>query len=278
MKKLFFSFILLLAAQYVISLNSNPFLSKPLLKENAFLKFKDPAPEFKSALEVERHRVWLNLTNPEGLFKQLLIGYITGATNGWDHQYDAPTIDGNVYADFYSINEDRKLVIQGRAVPFDPSDIVPLGYRSSIIGNLTISIDHADGILETRDIFLKDKVTGKLHNLKKGSYTFSTLAGVFQDRFVLFYDPDIKLGMNDDVKNNLQPLFVTSKDKVISLKSESAPLQEVAVYDISGKILFSSQKIGAPQLEINSIDSGSQILLVKTTLENGLVMTRKVLF
>ncbi|MEO8255054.1 MAG: hypothetical protein ABI554_11775 [Flavobacterium sp.] len=140
-----------------------------------------------TAAAIERNRVWLNLTNAGGAFKQILVGYITGATNGWDKLYDAVTIDSNPYVDFYSINVGKNLTIQGRALPFVVSDEVPLGYKTTIDGTFVISIDHVDGFMVTQDVFLEDKTTGVFHNLKNGAYSFSTLTGRFDDRFVLLY-------------------------------------------------------------------------------------------
>jgi hypothetical protein len=136
---------------------------------------------------VEKNRVWLNLTNVGGAFKQLLVGYIAGATNNWDNLYDAISYDANIYVDFYSINDGRNLVIQGRAVPFVSTDEVPLGYRTTIEGTFEISISKVDGLLVNQDVFVADKTTGVFHNLKTGPYSFSTLAGRFNDRFVLVY-------------------------------------------------------------------------------------------
>ncbi|MBW4361112.1 hypothetical protein [Flavobacterium taihuense] len=135
----------------------------------------------------EKHRVWLNLTNAGGVFKQLLVGYITGATNGWDDLYDGISYDANMYADFYSINDGKNLTIQGRALPFLNTDEVPLGYRTIIEGTFQISIDHVDGLFINQDVFIVDKTTGTCHNLKNGSYSFTTLQGRFDDRFVLVY-------------------------------------------------------------------------------------------
>jgi hypothetical protein len=136
---------------------------------------------------VERHRIWLNLTNAGGAFKQLLVGYVTGATNGFDKLYDGTTIDSNPYIDFYSINGGKNLTIQGRALPFVITDEVPLGYKANIAGVFNISIDHVDGIFLTQDIFLKDLTTGGIHNLKNGAYSFTTEIGRFNDRFLLLY-------------------------------------------------------------------------------------------
>jgi hypothetical protein len=140
----------------------------------------------KKAL-IEKHRIWLNFSNAEGAFKQLLVGYATGATNGWDKLFDSVTIDSNPYVDFYSINLGKRLTIQGRALPFLTTDEVPLGYKTTIVGTFNITIDHVDGLFVNQDIFLKDLVTGVIHNLKNGTYSFTTVAGRFDDRFVLLY-------------------------------------------------------------------------------------------
>lgn len=93
------------------------------------------------------------MTNTEGAFKQILVGYIEGATDDYDRKYDGISFDGNKYLDFYSVNKTAKLVIQGRALPFKSTDVVPLGYRTTIAGEFTIGLDHADGNLTVQPIF-----------------------------------------------------------------------------------------------------------------------------
>ncbi|EJG01580.1 T9SS sorting signal type C domain-containing protein [Flavobacterium sp. F52] len=232
---------------------------------------------------IEKHRIWLNLTNTEGVFKQLLIGYVTGATNFWDNNYDALTMSANPYADFYSINEGKKLVIQGRALPFVVSDTIPLGYKSTIPeGNFTIAIDHTDGNLSNQNIYLQDNVTNTIHNLKTGGYTFRSAPGTFLNRFVLRYtnsDDDKSLG-NEDFENQNQKIVVSVKDKNIKLQSisEQENLQEVSIYDVGGKLLYHKKEIGNKDWIINNFQSGPQILLVKITLENGKTASRKIVF
>ncbi|QKJ62169.1 T9SS sorting signal type C domain-containing protein [Flavobacterium sp. M31R6] len=143
-----------------------------------------------NAVAIERHRVWLNLTNDEGAFKQVLVGYITGATNGVDTAYDGLSIDSNKYIDFYSRIDNQNYVIQGRALPFNETDKVPLGYKTAIEGTFEISIAKVDGLFATQNVFVEDKVTHIIHNLKNGSFSFTTGIGVFNDRFVLRYTDD----------------------------------------------------------------------------------------
>ncbi|NWL02131.1 hypothetical protein DM790_15010, partial [Flavobacterium collinsii] len=233
-----------------------------------------------SATAIERHRVWLNLTNTGGAFKQLLIGYATGATNSWDSSFEAVTLDAHPYLDFYSINENRKLVIQGRALPFTVSDTIPLGYRSALEGEFTIAIDHADGSLNTQTIYLQDNVTKKVHNLTTGNYTFTTAIGVFNNRFVLRYiDPNVTLG-NEEFTSLDNIISVSVKDKNIKLQSfsESENLEETSVYDVGGKLLYNKKGIDNKEWLITNLRSGPQVLLVKITLENGQTVTKKIIY
>ncbi|MFB9080613.1 T9SS sorting signal type C domain-containing protein [Flavobacterium procerum] len=271
-KKYSSNFILLISFVLSCSLNAYPVFGKPVFQNNNY-----PISHCNCIPVAERHRVWLNLTNNQGLFKQLLIGYMRGATNGYDHNYDAVTMDANKYADFYSINEGKKLVIQGRGLPFLLSDTVPLGYRSEIVGDLSISIDHADGDLADLDIYLEDKKTGIMHNLKESNYTFSTEKGAFLDRFVIRYAAQVNLE-NAQFDNNPENLVVVSKNKVITLKSYGNAVEQVSIYDAAGRLIYNISEIKTFDLEIDDIQSGSQVLLIRIFFEDGRKASKKIIF
>ncbi|AWK04502.1 hypothetical protein HYN56_09760 [Flavobacterium crocinum] len=277
MKKLYLSHVLLFTVQLLFLLYPVTAQYAAGTPQRSFDNLKSLFPKSNSLMLEDRHRVWLNLTNTEGIFKQLLIGYIAGATNGWDSSFDAVSLDGNKLADFYSINSNKKLAIQGRALPLEITDKIPLGYRSAVTGNLTISIDHADGDLANQDIYILDKKNNTTHNLRNGGYTFFTQTGTFNDRFEMRYQADQKLGI-DEIGSLTQELTVISKNKIISVNSRDTLLKEVSVFDITGKLLHNSRRIDTFNLEINDIQSGTQIVLVKTTLENGNIITKKVIF
>ncbi|MBE8727440.1 T9SS sorting signal type C domain-containing protein [Flavobacterium hungaricum] len=233
---------------------------------------------YKTTAVIERHRVWLNLSNTQGAFKQLLIGYVQGATNFWDNNYDAITMDANKYLDFYSINEDKKLVIQGRALPFNDTDVLPLGYRSAIVSEFSIEIDHADGLLNTTPVYLEDKKMGVVHNLQKSSYKFKTEIGTFDDRFLIRFGSGT-LGQ-DEFEKTANDVYVSVKDNTIKVSSETLQenLADIFVYDISGKLLFTKKAIGDTQFSIENFQVANQVLVLKIVLENGTVKTTKVIF
>ncbi|MFC0779593.1 T9SS sorting signal type C domain-containing protein [Flavobacterium sp. HJSW_4] len=225
---------------------------------------------------LERNRIWLNIKNAEGAFKQILVGYVEGATNSVDYNYDAATLSGNTYIDFYSINETKKLTIQARALPFDNTDTVPLGYKTTIEGDFTIGIDHADGFFDKQEVYLEDKTTGKIINLRNENYTFNTVAGTFTERFAIRYtSKTLGTGDFEDLESSV---LVSVNNKVINITSSKETIKDVNVFNVGAQLLYNKNKVNSQELQISNLHSADQVLLVKVTLENGSTVTKKVIF
>lgn len=238
------------------------------LNNSNFYKTKNP--KAKTTITIEKNRVWLNLTNKEGAFKQTLVGYITGATNTWDKLYDGESYDGNDFLDFYSINEDKNLTIQGRALPFDENDEIHLGYRIAVEGTFTINIDETDGLLSKQEVFLEDKLTSKTVNLKEGNYTFNTAAGTFNDRFVLRYT-NKTLGKEEvELNDGIIALYSNNyKTLIIRNNVNDATVNAVELFNLLGQNITNWEVEGSEQINIqipikNTI-SGIYIVKIKTT-------------
>ncbi len=232
---------------------------------------------FKTAEStVEKYRLWLKFANTTGDFKQILVGYAQGATNNIDTNFDATSMAASGSVDFYSINSSKKLVIQGRAWPFVKTDVVTFGYMAASKGDYIISIDQADGIFnENQEVFLQDKTTGKMTNLRLENYKFTSEAGTFNSRFVIRY-VNTTLG-TDDFENIADGVLVAVKNKIISISSSKEAITDVTVYNLLGQEVFTKKKINTNELEIPNLKTGNQVLLVKTTLENGYISTKKII-
>ncbi len=246
----------------------------PVVLDNSQF-FKTRNPNIKTTT-YEKHRIWLNLTNALGLFKQTLVGYIKEATNQYDNRFDGESFDGNEFIDFYSISQDKNLVIQGRALPFDVNDQVPLGFRTTIEGAFTININQADGLLTKQTVFIEDKLTNTTFDLNSGAYTFNTAAGTFNDRFVLRYT-NKTLGAKDYESLENQ-VVISNKYKQIRVYSKAETIDNVVVYDLLGRKLFQKDKVDSSEIIISNLISSQQVLLVKVILKKGNDVTKKVVF
>ena len=222
----------------------------------------------KTATE-EKHRIWLNLTNNSGAFSQTLIGYITNATHGLDRGFDGESFGGNNVT-FYSIIPEAKLSIQGRALPFDTSDTVTLGYKAAKKGNYSIRIDHIEGLFVNESIYLEDKQLNVTHDLKLKPYVFSTAVGDFNNRFVLRYSGKT-LGVEENSINNdeLKISYIQNNNiLLVNNISSNNTVETVTLFNVLGQFVSSweveNQNQQNIEIPIKSMDSGIYIAKLKT--------------
>jgi hypothetical protein len=235
-----------------------------------FFKTRNPNGKTANTKVIEKNRVWLNLTNAKGAFKQTLVGYLTDATNDYDDRFDGESFDGNEFIDFYSLNQEINLTIQGRALPFDENDEVPLGYKTTINGAFTINIAQVDGLLTNQAVFIEDKLTNTVFDLKTGNYPFNTAAGTFNERFVLKYTNKIlSVDQTDKVDGILA--FYSNNYKTLIIKNNlaDATVNSVALFNLLGQKIenwdVSDSEQTNLQIPIKNISSGIYIVKVKTT-------------
>jgi hypothetical protein len=218
----------------------------------------------------------LNLSNTQGAFKQILIGYATAATNQIDRSFDGETFDGNEFLDFYSINQGVNLAIQGRALPFEENDEVPIGYKTEVEGTFNINIDEMDGLLANQSVFIEDKTTNQIYDLKKEGYSFFTQKGVFNDRFVLRYT-NKNLSTNDFNPNGNQVL-ISCKNQQIKISSLNQIIEKVSVYDLLGRKIYQKKNIETAETTIYDLALSPQVLIIKMQLQSGKSIAEKMLF
>lgn len=234
---------------------------------------------FRSADDLagaEDGRIWLDLFAPDNSNVRTLVAYVNGATNDSDRMYDAFT---SVKSDLniYSVLNDENLVIQGRAIPFTESDEVPLGIKTTQNGIYTIGIGALDGLFTdaSKTIYLHDLVTNTIHDLRTAPYTFTAETGKINDRFVLKY-------VNNTLSNNdfnalENSVFVFANGK-LNVKSNIESIKDITVYDVLGRVLTNATKVNAKEFTFGNLSSKQATLIIKITLENNVVITKKVIY
>ena len=239
--------------------------------------FRMSAPSAQTAsTSIEKHRYWIDIFNASGVFKQNLFGYVTGGTSGIDRGMDSEVVDMSSPIVLYSKVGDTKLAIQGRGLPFDVNDAIPLAYKSTVAASYTIRLSMFDGLFEAQDIFLEDKVLNVIHNLKGSDYTFTTAVGTFEDRFVLRYT-DATLGVANPVFDD-NSVVVYREGQGLVVNTGLVNMAVVTVFDIRGRQLAIQKDVNDTQTVFTTLPETQQVLLVKIRAENGAEVTKKVVY
>jgi hypothetical protein len=223
----------------------------------------------------ENHHIWLNATTNDGTdLNQILIGYLEGATIGIDTNYDGKSY-GNIGNHLYSICNNEKLVIQGRALPFSTTDEVPLGWYCETAGTFKLKLSNWDGIFQgNQDVFIKDNITGTTTNIKTTPYTFTSTTGTFNNRFSIVFEQNLGETTHNLVANTV---IVHKKDQVFQVSSQDKEIKDILIYDLTGRLLFQKKDIIAKTITLNEISQTNQVLLFKISFTDNQNYNLKVI-
>lgn len=251
--------------------------TNPLVFNNAMrLKTYDNTNFWRTSNPTEKDRIWLNLTNTDGMFSQQLIGYFDNATLDHDQAYDAKILPGNSTINFYSSSQNDFYKIQAKPT-FNNNDEVALGFTCSANGNFTITIDNKEGVLNETftNIYLQDNLLNIVHDLKQSAYNFTSSYGTNNSRFVLKYQ-NASLSTNTFV-NDDNNVIIAVKDSKINIFSNTENIKSIQVYDILGRNIYDNQTLNSKTFAIANLAAKNQTLIVKIKLENGEIVTRKII-
>jgi hypothetical protein len=223
----------------------------------------------------DKNRIWLDLVGPNETVSRTLVGYVDGATFEKDRLYDA-NLKFDSTQNFYSLIDGEAMNIQGRPIPFDGSDKVPLGIKVAAANTYKIAIASVDGLFQNRNrpIYLEDKELHIIHNLKQEPYTFSTSVGRFDNRFILRFKNN-SLSQRDSYEP-MSLITVSSNSSEIIVDSDSENINAILIYDLLGRELFAIKDVNAAFHTISNLNASQQTLIVKVVLANGITETSKV--
>lgn len=224
----------------------------------------------------EKNRIWLDVINvASGQMDRTLVGYSTYSTLERDHFYDCPFVPRSEVALFSLINNES-FIIQGRPLPFDDQDVVPMGINIVAEGNHIIAIKKVDGIFSgEQNIYLEDKYLNITHDLKQSPYSFTSSKGIFKDRFVLRYTTNSL--NNPSFETEANSVIVFSSNNILSVKSLEKNIQSIEVFDVLGRVLIKDENVDSQLYNSSNMFNIGETLILKIKLDNGSDIIKKTI-
>ncbi len=232
--------------------------------------------EYANRNFLEKHRIWLDLIAPNNTANSILIGYVQNATNDVDRLFDGFELSETSNR-FYSIINTEEMAIQGRTLPFNDEDIVPLGIEIATSGNYSIAINTLDGLFNdtNQTIFIEDTYTNIIHNVRISPYIFNTDSGIFNDRFILRYTDN---SLSVDEYNANSGLTITAPNSnYIKVFSKINTIKSVYVYDMLGRELIQKLNINSQEIIIENTSFSEGAYIVKAITANNRIRIEKVI-
>jgi hypothetical protein len=228
--------------------------------------------------------IWVNLTSDNGVFNQVMIGYVNGATNNNDGSfYDAPknTATGAAAILYSTIEGSNKVfAIQGKAPSsLNENEVITLGFNTNITvaTQYTLSIAKLEGdFLNSNTVYLKDNLLNTLHDLSTSDYTFTSEVGEFTNRFEIVFNAE---ALSTQTFNfDVDTIQISQVDDThVSFKaSNNLNIKTVSIYDLLGRQLY--QLEGNQNKETYNLSNlKNAVFIAKVELSNGAFITKKAI-
>ena len=231
------------------------------------------------------NRLWLNLTSDNGVFTQILVAYVNGATNARDNtSYDVKASIYNLSAAVIYTeieNEIDRFTIQGKAPEsLTIDEVIPVGFEAiiSVPTLYTLSIAQFEGLfLENNTIYLKDNLLNVTHDLTSSDYSFTSEAGNFNQRFEIVFQTN-SLSTNEFEVNNttLTIIELQNNDVKFAIASKELTIKTVEILDVIGRSVY--QFRGSKKTEIYNLSNVStSVYFAKIKLSNGEIIIKKAI-
>ena len=236
----------------------------------------------KKPAEAIDNKIWVNLTTNNGIFSQILVAYVDGATNGYDGaSYDAfrisnPDFPATIYTKIP--NSSQKFVIQGKdknSLIMD--ETIDLGFSTNINSNIyNMSIAQLQGaFFEENTVLLKDNLLNITHNLSESDYSFTSGKGEFNQRFKIFFTDKTLSNTNLNSTETALKIIELDNNRVRFLHN-TKPIKSIDIYDLFGRVLHHFECTKTSEIvEISNLKNG--LYIAKVELADGTVMTKKSL-
>jgi hypothetical protein len=222
---------------------------------------------------IERNRIWVDLIDANGNSDRTLVGYIEGASMDKDSFFDCKT-STTAAMSVYSQIGTESFIIQGRALPFEVTDEIPMGMHLPSTGSYSLAIAGVDGLFNTQNIYIKDNSLQLIHDLKTTPYQFAAEAGNCTNRFQLVF-ANGALGASQFELNNSISVVANQE---IQIKSSNEFMQSIVVFDVLGRKLYDNKQVNATQLGISQIQQNNTTLLVEITTRSGARIIKKIIY
>ena len=203
-------------------------------------------------------RVWLSITNSNGIYNETLIAFKPDATLDVDTAYDAEKLIGSEILSLYTKIGNGNYAIQALpSLTFDMN--VTVGINSNMSGPLTFALQEELNFSPGAQLIIEDSKTGIFHNLRnEQSFTFDFDYQMDTLRFIAHFKPapDFSALTGTCLLN----------DGGITIINPSDTPWNVTIFDVDSNILVNSTQVDSI-LQLNQFVAGFYFISFRNEFE-----------
>ncbi|WP_452227343.1 LamG-like jellyroll fold domain-containing protein [Lacinutrix cladophorae] len=199
--------------------------------------------------------------------RELLLGFSTFTTDGYDYGYEAINTDDN-HDDLNLMLDGEYMTIQSYAA-ITNEKVVPLALKTTGNNSYTIQLTQIENLDEDQEVYLKDNLTGTYFDLRQElAYTFTSEAGVFNERFEIVFQQEERLSIEEVTALNNTVIYYNNTTGLLYAKGLQNTASNVSLTNMLGQNVYRKTNVSNQSLEngmsINKLATGIYIVSIKT--------------
>ncbi|MFD2543114.1 LamG-like jellyroll fold domain-containing protein [Lacinutrix gracilariae] len=227
---------------------------------------------------MQKLRLEFNALDGQATRRELLLGFSNITTDAYDYGYEAKNTDNN-HDDLNLMLDGEYMTIQSYAEITDDK-VVPLALKTSGNNSYSIKLTETINMAEDQEVYLRDNLANVYYNLRQDTaYTFTSTAGVFNDRFEIVFSSQT-LSTEEVAVNNNTVIYYNNNSSLLYVKGLQTEGSKVNVTNMLGQNVFAKTNVSNTTLEnglpIHTLATGIYIVSIKTedhqTIEKKIVV------
>ncbi|MFD2543115.1 LamG-like jellyroll fold domain-containing protein [Lacinutrix gracilariae] len=243
-------------------------------EENGSVFFRSSASNEEDIMQ--KLRLEFNALDGQATKRELLLGFSGYTTDAYDYGYEAKNTDDN-HDDLNLMLDGEYMTIQSYAEITDDK-VVPLALKTSGNNSYSIKLTETINITEDQDVYLRDNLTNVYYNLRQDTaYTFTSTAGVFNDRFEIVFSNQT-LSTEEVTVNNNTVIYYNNNSSLLYVKGLNNTVSNLQLINMLGQTVYAKTSVSNTALEnglpIHTLATGIYIVKLKT--ENNNTIDKKI--
>ena len=221
-------------------------------------------------------KIRLQYAASNNLSRELVLGFSSETTDGFDYGYDA-NIDAFNDNDLATLMDGDKYVMQAYA-PITDDKEVDLVLNSDSNFSYAISMINTENIEDAQEIYLWDTQENMYHDLRVGDYNFTANAGENATRFKVVFSNGDSLSNYDFQVNDSALIYANNKEDKIFVTNLNQDAKAFRVINMLGQTVLTLNNVDANTLNsgVQSNNFSSGVYIIDVLLDNGSKLSKKV--
>lgn len=206
--------------------------------------------------------------------RQLLMNFHESASNGFDYGLEAKSPEVLSSDAHWTWNNDPYCI---QAYNFDQELHIPLIVKSNSPQLIRFRIFDIQNFDEAQPIYLHDMLTDSYVNLREQNLELMINPENYNDRFEITFTQEA-LSMDEPISNSIVVFHNQSKSEIIIKNPNYLNLQQVSLYDITGKEILNDVDLSQNQeYHYSTKDLISGAYIVHLVLDTEHVVSKKII-